>query len=72
MKIKLLTSRCGIGWSQSFGELVEVSDREGEALIASQQAECIEADEQENLTRNKQTPQEKKNVKSRSLGRSQN
>lgn len=41
MKVKLTTSRAGIGFSQQAGEIVEVSEAEGASLIASSQAEPV-------------------------------
>ncbi len=41
MKIKLLTSRAGIGFTQQVGDIVEVSASEGEMLIASLQGELV-------------------------------
>ena len=41
MKVKLLVSRSGADGSQSPGEVVEVSTKEGQALIDSGQAEPV-------------------------------
>lgn len=41
MKIKLLTSRAGIGFSQNAGEEIEVSTAEAEALMGRGQAVLV-------------------------------
>ena len=41
MKVKLLVSRAGPNLSQNAGEVVEVSERDGIAMIAAGQAEVI-------------------------------
>lgn len=41
MKIKLLVSRAGIGFSQNAGEVVEVDEKEAARMIAKGQAEEI-------------------------------
>lgn len=41
MKIKLLTSRAGIGFSQNFGDVIEVGTAEGEMMIARGEAELV-------------------------------
>lgn len=41
MKVKLLISRSGKDFTQSAGEVVEVSEREGAALIDAGKAEPI-------------------------------
>lgn len=42
MKIKLLVSRAGIDFSQTAGDVIEVDDREGFALIADGQGEAFD------------------------------
>ncbi len=42
MKIKLLVSRSGVNGSENRGAEVEVSDGEGERMIAAGQAERVE------------------------------
>lgn len=41
MKIKLLTSRAGIGFSQQYGDEIEVGTAEGEMMIARGEAELV-------------------------------
>lgn len=41
MKIKLLTSRAGVGFAQSRGEEVDVSDAEAIRMIEAGQAEPV-------------------------------
>lgn len=41
MKVKLTTSRAGLGFSQQAGEIIEVGEAEGASLIASSQAEPV-------------------------------
>jgi len=41
MKIKLLTSRAGVGFTQNIGDIVEVSAAEAEALVQRGQAELV-------------------------------
>lgn len=41
MRVKLLTSRAGVDFSQSRGEIVEVSSDEGARLIAGGLAEPV-------------------------------
>lgn len=38
MKVKLLVSRAGVGFSQSVGDEVDVSDAEGKRMIEAGQA----------------------------------
>lgn len=45
MKVKLLTSRAGIGFSQNAGEEIEVSDKEGLSLIKAGQADAVQVRE---------------------------
>ena len=42
MKVKLLVSRAGVDFSQSVGQVIEVSAAEGKRMIAAKQAEDIE------------------------------
>jgi len=39
MKVKLLVSRAGTDFTQSVGDIIEVSDDEGQRLLDSMQAE---------------------------------
>ena len=41
MKVKLLVSRAGVGFSQNRNDVIEVSEKEGMSLIAAQQAEIV-------------------------------
>ena len=41
MKVKLLVSRTGTGFVQDRGQVVNVSDAEGQRMIAGEQAEAI-------------------------------
>ncbi len=41
MKIKLLISRAGAGFVQAAGDVIDVSDREGESLIRAGKAEPV-------------------------------
>lgn len=41
MKIKLLCSRSGVDFSQSAGDEIEVSEKEGLAMIAAGQADAV-------------------------------
>lgn len=41
MKIKLLCSRAGVGFSQSRGDEIEVSAEEGQRMIDAGQAELV-------------------------------
>lgn len=41
MKVRLLTGRVGEGFTQEAGQIIDVSDREGHRMIASQQAEPV-------------------------------
>lgn len=43
MKIRLLTSRAGVGFAQSRGEEVDVSDAEAIRMIEAGQAEPVRA-----------------------------
>ena len=43
MRVKLLVSRAGVGFTQNRGEEIEVSDAEGVRLIESGQAEPVRA-----------------------------
>jgi hypothetical protein len=38
MKVELLVSRAGVGFAQNVGDEIEVSDAEGERMIAASQA----------------------------------
>lgn len=51
MKVKLLTSRAGIDFSQNFGEVVEVSDPEGKRMIEAGQAEPAVTSKKETATK---------------------
>lgn len=44
MKVKLLTSRGGTGFSQAYGEIVEVDADEGQRLLDARQAELVAGD----------------------------
>lgn len=44
MKVKLNTGRAGRGFTQRPGDVVEVSQSEGEALIRLRQAELVSAE----------------------------
>jgi hypothetical protein len=41
MKVKLTTSRAGVGFSQQVGDIIEVSEAEGASLLTSGQAEPV-------------------------------
>lgn len=41
MKIKLLVSRAGVGFSQNRGDVVDVSDSDAVSMIAAGQAEAV-------------------------------
>jgi len=41
VKVRLLTNRAGINFSQSIGQEIDVSDGEAQRLIASGQAEAV-------------------------------
>jgi len=41
MQVKLLTSRAGVGFTQSVGDIIEVSAYEVQMLIESHQAEAV-------------------------------
>lgn len=41
MKVRLLTNRAGVDFSQSIGQEIDVSDDEAQRLIASGQAEPV-------------------------------
>jgi hypothetical protein len=56
MKIKLLTSRAGIGFSQHYGEVIEVGADEGAAMIARGEAELVR---EQNIERAVKAPREK-------------
>lgn len=56
MKIKLLTSRAGVNFSQNAGDVIEVTEREALAMIAAGQADAIEEIE----TATKKTPTQKR------------
>ena len=42
MKVRLLTSRVGYGFSQSSGDVIEVKPEEGRKLMAAGQADLVE------------------------------
>ena len=41
MKVELLVSRAGTNFTQSVGEVIEVSDDEGKRLLDSSQAKAV-------------------------------
>lgn len=41
MKVELLVSRAGTNFSQSVGDIIEVSDAEGKRLLDSNQAKTV-------------------------------
>ncbi len=41
MKVELLVSRAGTNFTQSVGEVIEVSDDEGKRLLDSNQAKAV-------------------------------
>jgi len=41
MKVKLLTSRAGISFTQNVGDIIEVGPIEGQMLLESGQAEAV-------------------------------
>ena len=45
MKVKLLISRAGVGFSQNVGDEIEVSEAEGLCLIKAGQADAVEVRE---------------------------
>jgi hypothetical protein len=50
VKIRLLVNRAGINFSQSTGDVVDVSDAEAQRLIASGQAEAVREQRVERTT----------------------
>jgi hypothetical protein len=50
VKVRLLVNRAGINFSQSTGEVVDVSDAEAQRLIASGQAEAVREQRVERTT----------------------
>jgi hypothetical protein len=51
MKIKLLTSRAGVGFAQSAGDEIEVSDAEGARMVEAGQAIPVREATRETATR---------------------
>jgi hypothetical protein len=50
VKVRLLVNRAGINFSQSTGDVVDVSDAEAQRLIASAQAEAVREQRVERVT----------------------
>lgn len=44
MKVRLLVSRAGVGFSQNKGDIVDVSDAEAKRMLDRGQAEPVEAE----------------------------
>ena len=55
MKVKLLTSRGGVGFTQNVGDIVDVGDAEGKRMIEAGQAEPHKGAGKEKATSKKQT-----------------
>lgn len=53
MKVKLITGRAGVNWSQAAGEEIEVSNEEGKRLIEMQRAVLVR-EKREKATRQSQ------------------
>jgi len=53
MKVKLIVGRSGDGWSQSPGEVIEVTNEEGKRLIEKQRAVPVR-EKREKATRKQQ------------------
>lgn len=51
MKVKLITSRAGIGFSQSAGDVVDVPDAEAQRMIAAGQAVAERSSKLERATK---------------------
>jgi len=56
MKIKLLTSRAGIGFSQHYGEVIDVGADEGADMISRGEAELVR---EQKIERAVKAPREK-------------
>lgn len=55
MKVKLLVSRAGVGFSQNAGDIVEVSDGEASRMIEAGQAEPVRAQPVERATKKRRS-----------------
>jgi hypothetical protein len=51
MKIKLLTSRAGVDFSQSIGDEIDVSEAEGIRMIQSNQAVAVRSAKKESSSK---------------------
>lgn len=51
MKVKLLVSRSSVDFVQNAGDVIEVSDKEGERMIAAHQALPVREEKREKAVR---------------------
>lgn len=56
MKVKLLVGRAGINFSQSPGDIIDVTDKEAKAMIAAGQAQSVSTKKKAAKTAPKKEP----------------